>query len=318
MSDAATGAVTATADSHNALIVSLLPAATDMLAALGVWGRVAGVTHECDVPAATMPPPRVTASRIDAARSAGDVDRQVREAAASGNALFALDEATIRALRPSLLVTQGLCEVCAVSEGEVHRIASTLVPPARVVSLGASTLEEVLTSIETLALAVGAEDEGRELVAGLRARMRRVHETLKAARAPRPRVAVIEWTDPVFAAGHWVPDMVRRAGGIDALATPGEHSHPRSVASVRDAAPDVIVFAPCGYALDRGREEAHAILARDDWGWARTKRVVVMDGNAYTSRPGPRLVDGIEIMARLFNPGCFSPLDPARGAILVP
>lgn len=310
--------MTAAITGRDAPIVSLLPAATEILAAVGVWGRVVGVTHACDAPAAAVHLPRVTSSCVDATGGAADIDRQVHEATASGNALFTLDEATLRRLCPSLIVTQGLCDVCAVSEGEVHRVATSLSPPAQVVSLAASTLEEVLASIEALARVVGAADEGREVVAGLRARMRRVHETLKAARAPRPRVAVIEWTDPVFAAGHWVPDLVRRAGGIDVLATPGEHSRPRSADSVRDAAPDVIVFAPCGYALARGREEAQATLARDEWAWARSKRVVVMDGNAFTSRPGPRLVDGIEIMARLFNPGCFTPLDVGRGAVLAP
>ncbi|MCC6927866.1 MAG: ABC transporter substrate-binding protein [Gemmatimonadaceae bacterium] len=318
MNDDTDGAATATAASHNAPIVSLLPAATEILAALGVWGRVAGVTHACDVPDAALRLPHVTASRIDAAHDALDIDRQVHIAAGSGQALFTLDEAMLRALHPALIVTQGLGEVCAIDEREMHRIASTLTPPAQVHTIAARTLEGVLASIEGLALVVGAEDEGRELVAGLRARMRRVHETLKAAGAPRPRVAVIEWTDPVYAAGHWVPDMVRRAGGVDALATAGEHSRPCPAPSVRDAAPDVIVFAPCGFALERADKEARATLARDEWAWARSKRVVVMDGNAFTSRPGPRLVEGIEIMARLFNPGCFTPLDLARGAILVP
>ncbi|HEX4932080.1 MAG TPA: ABC transporter substrate-binding protein [Gemmatimonadaceae bacterium] len=318
MSEDGGTAAAARAASSNDAIVSLLPAATDILAALGAWDRVVAVTHECDVPAGAAPPRRVTASRVAAGGPAAEVDRQVRDTLASGETLFSLDEATIRALRPGLIVTQGLCEVCAIAEGDVRRLATSMTPPARVLSLGARTLDDVLTSIVMLAREVGLGDEGEELVMGLRARMRRVHETLKAARAPRPRVAVVEWTEPVFVAGHWVPDMVRRAGGIDVLATPGEHSTPRPLASIRDAEPDLIVFAPCGYPLDRGCEEARATLARDEWAWARSKRVVVMDGNAHTSRPGPHLVDGIEIMARLFNPTCFPPLATGRGAVLVP
>ena len=297
-------------------IISLLPAATEIVAVLGAWDRLAGVTHACDFPPGALQLPRVTTTRIDSGATAAAIDRQVQAAAASGEAVFVLDEARLRALQPTILVTQGLCEVCAVAEGAVARVAASLDPPARVVTLGAGTLDEVLAAIQALAHALGADDEGQELVAGLRARMRRVHETLKAARAPRPRVAVIEWTDPVFPAGHWVPDMVRRAGGIDVLARPGEHSRPTSIASVRDADPDVIVFAPCGYPLDRGVAEARRTMAREEWAWARTRRVVVMDGNAFTSRPGPRLVDGIEVMARLLNPECFSPLLEGRGEVL--
>lgn len=302
----------------SAPIVSLLPAATEIIAALGAWDRLAGVSHECDYPPEALHLPRVTASAIDASAGARDVDQAVRQAVASGTPIFSLDEPRIRALQPSVIVTQGLCEVCAISEGDVHRIAASLPTPATVVSLGARTLDDVLSSITTLAQILGAEDEGAELVAGLRARMRRVHETLKGARAPRPRVAVVEWTAPVFAAGHWVPDMVRRAGGIDVLATSGEHSRARTLSKVRDADPEVIVFAPCGYALERARDEAVLTLARDEWAWARDRRVAVMDGNAYTSRPGPRLIDGIEILARLFNPTLFSPLLGGRGAAISP
>jgi iron complex transport system substrate-binding protein len=139
---------------------------------------------------------------------------------------------------------------------------------------------------------------------------------LKGAGAPRPRVAVLEWTDPVYAAGHWVPDMVRRAGGIDVLATAGEHSRLCSAEDVRAAAPDLLLFAPCGFSLARAIDEAHATLARPEWAWARGLRLAAMDGNALTSRPGPRLVDGIEVMARLFNPSLFSPIAPGRGAAL--
>lgn len=295
-------------------IVSLLPAATEILAAVGAWSRVAGVTHECDVPAEVQHLPRVTRSRVDAAQPAAIVDAEVRAAAAAGESLFVLDEEAIRAIAPSVIVTQGLCEVCAVSEGAVHRLAASMSPAPRVETLGARTFDDVLASIGALAGAVGCADEGLELVSGLRARVRRVHETLKRARAPRPRVAVLEWTDPVFAGGHWVPDMVRRAGGIDVLAQPGEHSRVVEPSAIREAAPEFLLFAPCGYPLPRAVEEARATLARKEWAWARRLQLAAMDGHALTSRPGPRLVDGIEVMARLFNPALFSPLSPGRGA----
>jgi iron complex transport system substrate-binding protein len=299
-------------------IVSLLPAATEMIAALGAFDRLVGVTHECDYPEAVRQLPRVTASAIDVRRDAAAVDRAVRETVSAGQALFSLDEARIRALRPSVMVTQGLCDVCAVAEGDVHRLAATLDPKAAVISLGARTLDDVFASITDLARSIGAGDEGAELIAGLTARLRRVHETLKSAKAPRPRVAVIEWTDPPFIAGHWVPDMVRRAGGIEVLATAGEHSRTLPVADIQAAHPDVLLFAPCGYLFDRAVREVKATLSREVWQWARDVRVAVMDGNAYTSRPGPRLVDGVEIMARLFNPSLFSPLAPERGAAISP
>lgn len=297
-------------------IVSLLPAATEILAAVGAWERVAGVTHECDVPPQAQRLPRVTRSRVDGEQAAGAVDAQVRALAQGGQSLFDLDEQAIRALAPTLLVTQGLCEVCAVAEGEVHRLAGSLSPVPRVETLGARTLDEVLGSMQALAAAVDRADEGLELVHGLRARMRRVHETLKRARAPRPRVAVLEWTDPPFAAGHWVPDMVRRAGGVDVLARAGEHSRVVEPATVRDAAPDLLLVAPCGYPLARAAREARALLDSPAWSWARGLPVAALDGNAFTARPGPRVVDGIEVMARLFNPALFSTLAPGRGTLV--
>jgi len=299
-----------------ARIVSLLPAATEIIAALGAWDRLVGVTHECDVPAQARRLARVTASRIDSGASPAEIDEAVRRAAEGGHALFDLDEVLLRSLEPDVIVTQGLCEVCAVSETEVQRVAASLPRPPQIVTLGARTLDDVLASIAAVAAGIGAASEGNELLAGLRVRMRRVHERLKAARAPRPRVAVIEWTDPLYVAGHWVPDMVRRAGGIDSLASSGEHSLPSNVVAVRDADPEWIVFAPCGFAIDRARVVAHEVLAREEWGWARSRRIAVMDGNAFTSRPCPRLVDGIEVLARIFNPDCFSPLRPEAAAIL--
>ena len=305
------------AGAHGA-IVSLLPAATEMIVALGLHDRLAAITHECDWPPNVRGLPVVTSSWIDAAQGAGAVDAAVREAAGAAEPLFVLDQQRIRVLQPAVIVTQGLCDVCAVSEGDVHRLAAELPNRALVVTLGARTLDEVLESLHTLGTSLGAAESAEAVAQTLRQRLRQVHETLKGARAPRPRVAVIEWTEPLFAAGHWVPDMVRRAGGIDVLATSGEHSRTLEVEQIAAAEPELLVFAPCGYALERAVAAARETLARPEWAWARGLRLAAMDGNALTSRPGPRLVDGVEVMARLFNPEFFSSLPRGTGEILPP
>ena len=283
-------------------VVSLLPAGTELVAALGRLDALVGVTHECDFPAEAALRPRVTRSAVDDRAGAAAVDAQVRALSAAGAPLFTLLEDEIRRLAPTVIITQALCDVCAVSEQDVRALADRITPVPVVVTLGASTLDGVLDEAELVAQSLGMPGRGRQLANELRARMRAVHEALKAARAPRPRVAVIEWTEPVYAAGHWVPDMVRRAGGIDVLAEPGEHSRPRSVDEVRNAEPEVIVFAPCGYDAPRAEAEMTRTLARDEWAWARDRRCVAADANAFISRPGPRLVDGVEWLAATFNP----------------
>lgn len=295
-------------------IASLLPAATEIVAALGARDELVAVTHECDHPAAVRSLPRVTSSAVEAhaGADAGTVDARVRELSAAGSALFALDEALLVALRPDVVLTQALCAVCAVSETDVRAVAARLDPAPRVVTLSATTLDGVLDGdVARVAEAIGRAAAGAALVAELRGRLRRVHETLKAAGAPRPRVAVIEWTDPVYAAGHWVPEMVRRAGGVDALAQPGEHSTTRAVEAVAAAAPDLLVFAPCGYDARAAAAEARSALARPAWRWAASLPAWAVDANAYVSRPGPRLVDGVELLARVMHPGLFG--EPAAG-----
>jgi iron complex transport system substrate-binding protein len=289
-------------------VVSLLPSATEIVAALGALESLVGITHECDHPAQVASRLRVTTSLVDGAGAPGAVDEQVRALVSAGTPLYALDEARIRSLRPDLILTQALCDVCAVMETDVRALAARLTPPPEVVSLSATTLDGVLADIARAAHALALDDEGEELLAGLRARMLRVHDTLKAARAPRPRVAMLEWTDPLFAAGHWVPEMIRRAGGIDVLAEAGGHSKVVPCEAVAAAAPEIVLVAPCGYGVERAVEEARRLLARPDW-TLRDSAVWALDGNALTSRPGPRVVEGIEVMARIFNPALFTPLD---------
>ena len=290
-------------------VVSLLPAATEIVGALGALENLVGVTHECDFPDVVRSRARVTRSLVDASGDPARIDADVRRLAEAGEALYALDEATIAALRPDLILTQSVCDVCAVREADVRALAGRLSPAPRVVTLGATTLDGVFDDIARVADALGLPDERDELLLGLRSRMRAVHGILKEHEAPRPRVAVIEWTDPLYAAGHWVPEMVRRAGGQDVVGVAGTRSSTLTRQALRASDPEVLVVAPCGYDVRRAAAEARALLGQEEWSWARDRRVWAMDSNALLSRPGPRLVDGIEVLARIFNPELFSELD---------
>ena len=285
-------------------VVSLLPAATEIVAALGAFDQLVGVTHECDHPPAVEWLPRVTSSTIDRDAASGAIDSEVRALAATGAAVFTLDATLVAGLAPRVLLTQSVCAVCALPESEVERAVAALDAPV-VVSLGGTTLDGVWDDVRRVGTAIGRRAEAEELIAASEARMRLVHETLKAARAPRPRVAVLEWLDPLFVAGHWSPELVRRAGGVDVLAKPGMHSVRVGVDAVRAANPDVLLFAPCGFDVERAAREARVLLGTAEWDWAHDLEAWALDGNALTSRPGPRLVDAIETMASIFAPGLF-------------
>ena len=293
------------ADTRAPRVVSLLPAATELVAAIGALDALVGVTHECDHPPAVARLPRVTRTALDRGASSATIDAEVRALAGSGAPVFALDASLLAELAPDVVLTQTLCDVCALPEHEISRALAELPCSPAVVALGGSTLAGVWADIRRVGAALGRASEADALVDALASRVRRVHETLAAARAPRPRVAVLEWLDPLFAAGHWVPELVRRAGGIDVLAEPGSHSVVVDVATVRDAAPDLLLFAPCGFDVERAAREGSALLAGDAWRWARGRSAWALDGNALTSRPGPRLVDAIETMAAIVAPALF-------------
>jgi iron complex transport system substrate-binding protein len=288
-------------------VVSLLPAATEMVAVLGALDSLVGVTHECDHPEAARARPRMTGTAIDVAADAATVDAQVRAVAAAGAPLFTLDAAALRAARADVILTQALCDVCAVSEDDVRAVAAGCDPIPHLVTLNATTLDGVLEDIDRVGAALDRVDAAAAWREAATARMRRVHETLKAARAPRPRVGVIEWGAPLWAAGHWAPEMVRRAGGIDVLATPGAHSVPVTLEAIHVADPDLILVAPCGYDLPRAIAEAHRLRDHPDWAWARDRRWAALDANALLSRPGPRLIDGIEAIAHAVAPTLLPP-----------
>jgi iron complex transport system substrate-binding protein len=287
-------------------VVSLLPGATEIVAALGALDRLVGITHECDHPSEVSGHTRVTSTRVDTSAPPDVVDAQVRELARTGAPLFAILEAQIARLAPDLLLTQALCDVCAVSEDDVRALAGRLNPPPRVVTVSATTLDGVLDDIRIVAAALGIADHGRAVVDGLVIRLRAVHDVLKAAQAPRPRVAVIEWVDPLFSGGHWIPDMVRRAGGRDVIAAPGSHSTTMSGDAIAEARPDVIIVAPCGYDVTRAAAAAGTLTV------PAGVSVWAVDANGLFSRPGPRLVDGVETLAAVLHPALFPPPDPAR------
>ena len=286
-------------------IISLLPAATEVVAALGGREFLVAITHECDCPSGLAHLPRVTASALDRDAAAADIDAAVRVLAESARPIFTLDADVVVRLAPTVILTQSLCDVCAVSEGDVRDIGSLVSPAPVIVSLTGTTLDGVWRDIMRVGAAIGRTEEATSLLHSIAVRMKRVHDTLAAARAPRPRVAVIEWLDPLFAAGHWTPELVRRAGGMDVLASAGAHSERVSLDRVRGATPDVLLFAPCGFDVDRAARDAGALLAQEEWAWANDLESWAVDGNALTSRPGPRLADAVDVMASILAPDLF-------------
>jgi len=277
-------------------IVSLLPAATEIVAALGALGRLVGVSHECDFPPQVRSLPRVTRSRIDPTLPSGAIDRAVAEARRTGVATVEVDVELVAHLRPDVLIGQSVCEVCALGEADLARVVTTLIPIPWVVTLHAHTLNGVLEDIAKVGEALELRDEAEELLAGLRYRLRRV-----AARAQgpgKPRVLVLEWVDPPFVAGHWVPELVALAGGTDVAGAPGEPSRRRSWADLTALQPDLVLVALCGFDVARASVELEAVRAGAPPALLG-RRVEVIDGNAYTSRPGPRLADAAEILSRL-------------------
>jgi len=279
-------------------IVSLVPHATELLFALGLGDDVVAVTHECDFPLEVLELPRVTRDVLPAGLSAAEIDAAVRERTEHGKAIYELDEDRLEELEPDLIVTQELCAVCAVSYDDVVEVAGRIATAPRVISLDPKTLGEAMGDIRTIAQATGVRDAALELVTRQRARIDAVRRAVKDA--DPVRVAAIEWLDPVFIAGHWTPQIIELAGGADVLGFAGEHSEQSTWETVAAARPEVVVVMPCGYDAERSREEALRYAAELRGVGAR--RTVAVDAAAYFSRPGPRLVDGLELMAHVLHP----------------
>ena len=290
-------------------VASLLPSATELLFAVGAGHEVVGVTHECDFPEAAQHLPKLTSDIVvRPGMSPGDIDRHIRHALHEGSSIYALDEHLLGELKPDLIVTQELCEVCAVGYKEVDRAARRLPGDVPVLSLEPEGLDDILDTALSVGAATHHDDEARRLVDTLAERMTRVRDEHHPATPPR--VACIEWTDPVMGGGHWVPEMVRIAGGVDVLGDEGERSKEVAWERVLEAQPDVIVLMPCGYGLARTLQLAHEITTRRgfaDLPAARNHRIAAVDGSSYFNRPGPRIVDGLEILAAILR---AKPEDP--------
>jgi iron complex transport system substrate-binding protein len=279
-------------------IVSLVPHATELLFALGLGDQVVAVTHECDYPEAALALPHITRDRLPAGLSAGEIDAAVRERTERGEAIYELDAELLRELEPDLVVTQELCPVCAVSIDDVRAVAGTIPSQPRVVALDPHTLGESFGDVRTIAQHTRSREAALDLIARQRARVDAVRVAVR--KAEKVPTTAIEWFDPVFIAGHWTPQIVELAGGIDVLGFPGERSEQTTWDVVAAAAPRVVVAMPCGYDAERSHAEASAHV--DALRSVGAERVVAVDASAYFSRPGPRLVDGLELMAHILHP----------------
>jgi iron complex transport system substrate-binding protein len=278
-------------------IASLVPSATEALFALGLGDRVVAVTHECDHPPAATELPRLTSSVIPPGLPAAEIDSRVREVTGRGEALYGLDEEVLAELRPDLIVTQALCAVCAVSYDDVRAVAARIPSKPEVLSLDPETLDEVLGYLVTLADAAGEPQRGETLREALDSRLRQVEAGV--AGLERPRVAALEWLEPPYAGGHWVPEMVEIAGGADVLGEPGRKSRVVEWEEIETARPEVVVVMPCGMYADDAAEQAQ--LNRERLRGLRAARVVAVDAASSFSRPGPRLVEGVELLAHILH-----------------
>ncbi|HEU4739629.1 MAG TPA: cobalamin-binding protein [Solirubrobacterales bacterium] len=284
-------------------IASLVPSATEMLFALGLGGDVVGVTHECDFPPAAASLPQLTATVLPEGLDAGEIDAAVKEIVGEGRALYSLDEERLAQLAPDLIVTQAVCEVCAVSYEDVVAVAARLPGQPQVMQQDPSTLGEVLEDVTRLGAAAGIEAHAAEVRAELEARLERVRAAV--AGAEPPRVLALEWLDPPFLGGHWVPEMIEIAAGADVAGVSGQKSPQVEWEQLGGLDPEVIVAMPCGWYLDDSR--AQALKYRERLESLGADRFFAVDAASTFSRPGPRLVDGVELLAHLFHPDRVEP-----------
>ena len=284
-------------------IASLVPSATETLFALGLGNQVIAVTHECDYPPAARDLPHLTRSVIPEGLPAGEIDARVRELTGRGEAIYELDVQALTDALPDLIVTQALCPVCAVSVDDVRAVAERIESAPQVLSLDPTTLGEVLADIRTLAIAADALGAAEALLAQLADRIDRVTDAV--ADAPRVPVATLEWLDPPYVGGHWVPQMVDVAGGVDVLGMAGERSRVASWDELRAAEPGLVVCMPCGYDLDDSAEQAMLHTEVFELGVP----VYAVDASGHFSRPGPRLVNGTEQLAQILHPDLAPDVD---------
>jgi len=285
-------------------IVSLLPSATEIVCALGAADELVGRSHECDFPVTIVDRPALTSARIAAGASSLEIDRAVRDVIEQALSIYAIDDELLAELEPDVIVTQDLCEVCAVSLDDVRSAVARLAGDhVRIVSLSPTRLEHVMQNVEDVARAIDRVETGRRVRASLEQRIRDL--AARAALAPaRPRVATLEWLDPLMVGGTWMPELVELAGGIALDATAGAPARTITRARLTELAPDVVILKPCGFTIERTLEEAELVAALG--ALVPAARVYIADGNAYFNRPGPRLVESLEVLAACVHPELFA------------
>jgi iron complex transport system substrate-binding protein len=298
-------------------IVSLLPSATEIVCALGATDQLVGISHECDFPESIRELPVLTRSRIDASGTSRAIDEAVRDVITNALSIYAVDDALLGQLAPDVIVTQDLCEVCAVSLSDVRAAVARLAHRSdlRIISLSPTRLADVLGDLERVAAGLGCPERGRTARAALEARLAAI--STRAASAPsRPRVVSLEWMEPLMIGGTWMPELVDLAGGHPAGAQAGAPAPTITPAQLRDLAPDVVLVKPCGFSLARALEERH-VIERDVLApLAGRARVYVTDGNAFFNRPGPRLVESLEIMATCIHPTLFPDFAASHASVI--
>ncbi|MEX0804491.1 MAG: cobalamin-binding protein [Candidatus Binatia bacterium] len=291
-------------------ICSLLPGATEIAFALGLAEEIVGVTHECDFPPAARDKPIVVRSVIDSTvLDSGEIDRQVGNLLSEHRSLYMLDEEKFKQSQPDVILTQGLCDVCALDYEDVARAARSVIPEPQIVSLSPHCLADILNDVLRVGEATQRRREGEALVQQLTGRIESIRSRT-ARSTSRPRVACLEWFDPLYAAGHWVPEMVQIAGGADVLGSPGKPSAKVDWRNIVASSPDLLILMPCGFDVDRTIQESSVLNRLEGWNEltaVKNGRVLAVNGNDYFSRPGPRLVDGLEILSHIFH----SDFDPA-------
>jgi iron complex transport system substrate-binding protein len=290
-------------------VVTLLPSATEIVCALGFEAQLVGRSHECDFPESVRRLPACTAPKFDPAGSSAEIDRRVKDVAARVPSVYAVNAQVLRDLEPDLIVTQSQCEVCAVSLEEIERVVGESVGSRpRILSLGPETLADIWEDIQRSADALGEPRRGFDLVAALWSRVEDVARITKGF-SERPKMACIEWIEPLMAAGNWMPELIGLAGGESVFGAVGGRSPRIEWQALREKDPEVVMIAPCGFSIPRSLEELDVLTRRPDWQAlkaVRQGRVYVADGNQYFNRPGPRIVDSLEMLAEMLHPDAFS------------
>ncbi len=298
-------------------ICSFLPSATEIVCALGIGDSLVGVTDKCDYPPEVQGKPRVVFGTIDGGLSGTEIDARVCENAREGKPVYRVGIEKLRALKPDLIITQGLCRVCAPNGGEVFEIAEALDFNPEVLSLDPHDIEGIFDTVKTVGGLTGTSMQAEKLVRGLRGRVERVKKVFEVSK-DRPRVLCMEWMDPPYAAGHWIPEMAEAAGGEDGLGVKGRKSRRVSWEKIANFAPNIVILMPCGFGIERTVSESSCLSQSELWRTlpaVKKGHVYVVDSNSHFTRPSPRIADGIEIMAGIFHPDMFSERRHAGAAV---